>query len=128
VLTNFTIPNVILWCEENEKSEYFSRCAFYSGDWSSFQKVVPIKYDIIVTSETIYNLKNYNKLLNFFKERLTDDGKVYLAAKCHYFGVGGNIMDFCKFIHEDGFFECKSIWKSNEGLQREILLIEKNKI
>lgn len=67
----------------------------------------------------------YQKLLNFFKSRLKDDGKVYLAAKSHYFGVGGNVHDFIKFLNDDGNFVSEAVWKSSEGLQREILLIKK---
>jgi hypothetical protein len=126
VLEKFTIPNAILFCEEDEKPEEFKKCAFYSGDWDSFKDLTDEKYDIIMTSETIYNPKYYKKLLNFFKSRLKEDGKIYLAAKSHYFGVGGNILDFVDLINADKAFTSSSIWKSTEGLQREILLITKN--
>jgi hypothetical protein len=126
VLEDFTIPNVILYCEENELPDAFAKCSFYSGDWDSFKELTESqeKYDIILTSETIYNPANYSKLLNFFKSRLKAEGKVFLAAKSHYFGVGGNTFDFCKFIEKDGEFTHESVWKSSEGLQREILLIK----
>jgi hypothetical protein len=128
VLENFTIKNVILNCEENERPEEdFKKCKFFSGDWDSFKDLTASeeKYDIILTSETIYNPDNYSKLLNFFKSRLKKEGgKVYLAAKTHYFGVGGNTFDFCKFLEKDGDFSHELVWKSSEGLQREILLIQ----
>lgn len=106
----------------------FETSAFYSGDWDSFKNLTANddKYDIILTSETIYNSKNYQKLLDFFSSRLREDGSVYLAAKSHYFGVGGNVHDFNKFLDKDGTFKTSVIWKSTEGLQREILLIKKN--
>lgn len=127
MLESFTVPNVVLYCEENEKPEYFSRCSFYSGDWDSFRDLTTNdeKYDIILTSETIYNPDYYTKLLNFFKSRLTDTGEIYLAAKSHYFGVHGNVFDFCKLIKEDGTFKAETVWKSSEGLQREILLLKR---
>lgn len=81
------------------------------------------KYDIIITSETIYNSKYYEKLLNLFKSRLKSDGRIYLAAKSHYFGVGGNVLDFCKLLNDDGIFNSEVVWKSTTGLQREILLL-----
>lgn len=127
MLETFTIPNVVLYCEENEKPELFSSCAFYSGDWDSFKDLTADdeKYDIILTSETIYNPKYYEKLFNFFTSRLKDDGSIYLAAKSHYFGVGGNVHDFITFLDKDKIFTATSVWKSSEGLQREILLIKR---
>lgn len=126
MLETFTIPNVVLSCEEREKPEEFSKCAFYSGDWNSFQELTSndAKYDTILTSETIYNPENYQKLLDFFKSRLTSDGKVYLSAKSYYFGVSGNVLDFCKLLESDGSFSHESLWKSTEGVQREVLLLK----
>lgn len=112
-------------CEEREKPEEFTKCAFYSGDWDSFKELTieDEKYDIIMTSETIYNPENYSKLLNLFKTRLKSDGKVYLSAKSYYFGVAGNVLDFCKLLDSDGTFQHEVVWKSTDGVQREILLI-----
>jgi hypothetical protein len=108
--------------------EDFKKCSFFSGDWSSFVKLLTThdKYDVILTSETIYNPENYEKLLNFFKSSLADNGKVFLSAKSYYFGVSGNLLDFCKLLKSDGSFNYEIVWKSNEGLQREILLIKKS--
>ena len=127
VLESFTVPNIVLYCEENEKSELFLRCSFYSGDWDSFRELTSNdeKYDIILTSETIYNPSYYKKLLNFFKSRLKEDGKIFVAAKSHYFGVGGNVLDFCKLLEKDGTFQAEVVWQSNVGLQREILLLKR---
>ncbi|KAG5671528.1 hypothetical protein PVAND_001722 [Polypedilum vanderplanki] len=126
VLQNSTVFNVVLNCEEEEIPEAFNKCSFYSGDWDNFRELTSNqdKYDIILTSETIYNPQNYLKLTNFFKSRLKKDGKIFLAAKSHYFGVGGNTFDFCKHLNDDGAFSHEIIWKSSEGLKREILLIQ----
>lgn len=113
-------------CEEQEKPEIFLKCSFFSGDWNSFKDITSNddKYDVILTSETIYNPQNYNKLLGFFKSRLSSDGKVYLGAKSYYFGVFGNVLDFCKLLESDGTFTHEIVWKSTDGVQREILLIK----
>jgi len=63
VLTNATMNNVVLNCEEKYK---VSR--FYSGDWKSFTVFNEDTYDLILTSETIYNVKNYKKLINLFEK------------------------------------------------------------
>ena len=61
-------------------------------------KILPRNYfDIILTSETIYNKNNYNYLLNIFKGCLTQNKStslVLLAAKTYYFGCGGNLLEF----------------------------------
>lgn len=126
MLEAFTIPNVILSLEEREKPEDFSKCEFYSGDWESFNELTASqeKYDVVMTSETIYNPENYRKIINFFKTRLASGGKVFLSAKSYYFGVSGNILDFCKLMDEEKIFSYESLWKSVEGVQREILLIK----
>ena len=117
---------MILSVEEREKIKEFDKCAFYSGDWDSFRELTSAdsKYDIIMTSETIYNPENYAKLLNFFKSRLKSDGKIFLSAKSYYFGCDGNMLDFCKALDKEGSFSYETVWKAEEGLQREILLIK----
>lgn len=111
--------------QENEKSEDFVKCKFYSGDWSSFQQLNITKYDTIFTAETIYNSKNYKKLINFFKAKLDQKGVIYLSAKSYYFGLSGNVLDFCKILDHDSTFQYETLWKSSaEGVQREILQIK----
>lgn len=116
-------------CEDQENPDDFQKCAFYSGDWDSFKDLTlsDDKYDIILTSETIYNPDNYVKLLNLFKARLHSDGKVYLSAKSYYFGVSGNVLDFCKLLDQDKTFTHETLWTSIDGVQREILSIKFNK-
>lgn len=75
VIEHTTIPNVVL----NSKNEdnKLQNCKFFAGDWKSFMNLVTTKYDFILTSETIYNPDNYQKLLDIFKELLEPDGIVY---------------------------------------------------
>lgn len=129
VLTKFTIPNLMLNVEEelneNETVEKCKTCKFYSGDWESFTNVIgdDVKYDIILTSETIYNPDNQLKLLNVFKRTLKKGGSVYLAAKVYYFGVGGGIRQFEELVKKDGHFKSEIVWKCETGVQREVLRI-----
>ncbi|KAF5306993.1 hypothetical protein FQR65_LT07216 [Abscondita terminalis] len=121
VITFLTIPNVFL----NLKEELdLSNCRFYSGDWSSFLELMKgCKFDYIFTSETIYNSSNYCKLYKIFKECLQSDGVVYVAAKTHYFGVGGGIRQFEEYLKHEGLFNVLPCWKCKDGLQREILKV-----
>ncbi|XP_076765968.1 histidine protein methyltransferase 1 homolog [Xylocopa sonorina] len=128
VIETVTIPNVSLNFDDRES--VLKRCRFFCGDWESFTKLYsPIdeneltKYDLIFTSETIYNPDNHKKLYEVFKQRLKQDGIGFIAGKTYYFGVGGGMRQFQNLIEEDGIFDVDIVWKSKEGLQREILKI-----
>ncbi|XP_075977622.1 histidine protein methyltransferase 1 homolog isoform X2 [Anticarsia gemmatalis] len=129
VLEHVTIPNVILNIEEEDKRQNeIKKCKFYSGDWESFnKKFTSDVYDIILTSETIYNECNYDKLISLFVERLNKDGVAYVAAKTYYFGVGGGVRQFEQAIKKNGQLTSEVCWKGAGGIQKEILKITHNK-
>jgi len=127
IIEYITIPNTYL---NSEDSKIPTKCKFYSGDWNSFLTFTESdfssennKFDYIFTSETIYNPLNYKKLHNIFKKTLNQNGIVYLAAKTHYFGVGGGIRQFEDFLKKENLFDFSVCWKCSEGLHREILQI-----
>ena len=66
-----TIPNVIL----NTKPDSKNKTKFFSGDWGSLIKKLG-KYDIILTSETIYNPENYSKLLRLFESTVKNSRSI----------------------------------------------------
>jgi len=82
------------------------------------------KYDIILTSETIYNIENQQKLLETFAGRLKSDGIVLVAAKSHYFGVGGGLEQFSAKIKQGNVFQSESVWQADENLKRGILQLK----
>ena len=56
-------------------------CRFFCGDWGSLAKLLSEelgkeKFDLILTSETIYNLENQPKLVSIFKKFLKSGGEV----------------------------------------------------
>uniref|UniRef100_A0A182F4D7 protein-histidine N-methyltransferase n=2 Tax=Anopheles albimanus TaxID=7167 RepID=A0A182F4D7_ANOAL len=126
VLTKLTMVNYDINCrsEDSGKKED-SSVRFFSGDWASFTEKYDTKYDIILSSETIYDTGNYRKLLDLFDRKLSKKGAVYLAAKTYYFGVGGGTRLFETEMDEDGRFRYKVVWKCNSGVKREILKIIK---
>lgn len=125
VLKHITIPNVILNVK-NPQETIPARCKFYSGDWQNYiiKDADGPKFDQILTSETIYNPKNYQKILNVFKSKLKEDGVVYLAAKTLYFGVGGSLRQFEAAVKDYGTFQSKVIYVKKENVPREILEIK----
>lgn len=119
VLKHYTIPNVT---KLNEK--YDCKCRYFSGDWENVSIMLchmikeksSIKYDCILTAETIYNPENYPKLHFVFEHLLAENGCIYLAAKSHYFGatssLGGGTFLFMEYLEKRSQFTasvCKTI-------------------
>ncbi|XP_078129115.1 histidine protein methyltransferase 1 homolog isoform X2 [Sander vitreus] len=105
-----------------------AKCRFFSGDWSTFLALVKKedpqpKYDIIFTSETIYNTACYPALHETLHKLLAPDGLVYLATKSHYFGVGGGLHLFKTFVKQRGIFSLDHLWDREEGLQRHVVVL-----
>uniref|UniRef100_A0A3P9Q9Q0 protein-histidine N-methyltransferase n=1 Tax=Poecilia reticulata TaxID=8081 RepID=A0A3P9Q9Q0_POERE len=146
VIEQLTVPNVILNCEEDDedlksgspppkkratdlsKHPLMRKCLFYSGDWRTFLPLVlkkepPPKFDIIFTSETIYNTCYYPALHETLHKLLAPSGLVYLATKSHYFGVGGGLHLFETFVEQRGVFSLDHLWDGAEGLQRHVVVL-----
>ncbi|XP_050072411.1 histidine protein methyltransferase 1 homolog [Anopheles maculipalpis] len=131
VLTKLTMVNYDLNCrttndtdkEDRETLPPTGEVKFFSGDWGCFTDQYQHKYDLILTSETIYSTDNYSKLLQLFDRKLEPDGVVYLAAKTYYFGVGGGVRLFEQAIDKDGRFQHKVVWSCETGVKREIVRI-----
>lgn len=148
VIEQLTIPNVFLNYEDEgdddgntgdedgcpapkrrsmEKNHVITDwCRFFSGDWVSFLSLIQsqnptFKYDIIFTSETIYNTDYYPPLHDVFHKLLAEHGVVYLATKSHYFGVGGGLYLFERFVEEKNVFQIKFLKELDQGLKRHIV-------
>ncbi|NXE75540.1 MET18 methyltransferase, partial [Cochlearius cochlearius] len=104
-----------------------TKCRFFSGEWSEVSQLLlssnkPFsKYDMILTSETIYNPDYYSALHDTLARLLDKNGRVYLASKAHYFGVGGGIYLFEKFIVERNVFRTSIVKVIDKGLHRCIM-------
>ncbi|NXI70304.1 MET18 methyltransferase, partial [Anseranas semipalmata] len=104
-----------------------TKCRFFSGEWSEVSQLLlssnkPCsKYDVILTSETIYNPDYYSALHDTLSQLLDKNGRVYLASKAHYFGVGGGIYLFEKFVEERNVFRTNIVKVIEEGLKRFIM-------
>ncbi|MEE6471010.1 hypothetical protein FKM82_009146 [Ascaphus truei] len=141
VIEEITMPNTLVNCDSDHsesieeepgrkrhkksdvKPGLISKCRFFSGEWSQFRQLMqneipPVSYDIILTSETVYNPTYYNTLHDTFQHLLAKNGIVYVASKSHYFGVGGGVHLFETFVCERKVFSTKTIKVYDEGLQR----------
>ena len=84
------------------------------------------KYDLILTSETIYNLENQETLLSLFSKCLKEGGSVLVAAKIHYFGVGGGLRQFEGAAAKSSWMT-ESVAKIESEVKREIIRLTKTK-
>ncbi|XP_071803471.1 histidine protein methyltransferase 1 homolog [Asterias amurensis] len=124
VIEHMTIPSVILNKPEEDSTNQDLR--YLSGDWSLVQKLLSsedqsTKYDVILTSETIYSLESYDKLYHILRAVLRPTGVIYLAAKTHYFGVGGGTRSFEDMVKQRGEFSIEVCKTYTQGVKREIL-------
>ncbi|KAI9141577.1 S-adenosyl-L-methionine-dependent methyltransferase [Paraphysoderma sedebokerense] len=136
VLQLVTIPNVLLntvyppSSDEIDQAGYFekevilskvaeAKCRFFYGDWETLPH--NLKYDLILTSETIYHSHSQPKLYNVIKKLLKPGGIALIATKTLYFGVGGGIRDFESLIQRDGLMKSRVVGVYDENVRREIV-------
>ena len=131
VIDRLTIPNVLLNAPTEEEGSSGGgvrpECRFFSGDWKSLEEILPLsKYDLILTSETIYNLENQGTLLSLFQKCLKEGGSVLLAAKIHYFGVGGGLRQF-EDVAANSSWTTENVAKIDSEVKREIIRLTRTK-
>ena len=136
VLKVFTMPNVVLNVNSRNSSildisknpfvDNIQACKFVSGDWDSAKMLLePVSFDVILTSETIYNINGQKSLYELIKFSVKASGVVFVAAKSYYFGVGGGIEQFVKLVKEDETFDISKTTTCCEGVKREILVMKR---
>ncbi|PSS34265.1 Histidine protein like, partial [Actinidia chinensis var. chinensis] len=75
-----------------------------------------VGYDIILTAETVYSLSALPHLCELIKKCLNHpNGVVYMAAKKHYFGVGGGSRQFLSVVEKDGVMAASLIAEVANG-------------
>ncbi|KAI9336256.1 hypothetical protein BD770DRAFT_401785 [Pilaira anomala] len=119
-----TIPTMLKLVSERTRA--------FVGDWSTLPEQLNVdqeKYDMIVTSETIYAEHALPDLISVFQKALKKpNGVCYVAAKTVYFGVGGGILPFCNALlnskDESGDrMKFEKVFESNSTVKREILKV-----
>ncbi|KAK6014077.1 hypothetical protein OSTOST_20574 [Ostertagia ostertagi] len=78
-------------------------------------------FDLILTSETIYNPEDYEALHDAFDYALSSSGVIWVAAKVFYFGVGGDIPTFTDFVEKKGVFKIETKQSISADIPRVIL-------
>ncbi|KAF3955488.1 hypothetical protein CMV_019294 [Castanea mollissima] len=140
VLRSLTIPNVNANLSENiqhlETNEMNAggEVRFFAGDWSEIHKLLPrvpsneknlncssghsqvASYDIILMAETVYSVSTLQSLYELIKMCTSSPhGVVYMAAKKHYFGVGGGTRQFLSLVEKDGVMASNLVAEVADG-------------
>ena len=112
---------------------------FFSGPWDAFD-VASInssqRYDVVLTSETIYRMENLPSLVSLLHSACTGQGtnegsrdgySCLVAAKMVYFGVGGGVIDFTNVVEGDRVQEkrgkVETVWETDTGVKRKVLSV-----
>jgi len=128
VLTECTTRSLIANIGKNEINSAKSKVTLVSGDWRD-KCLIPLLmgsgesgFDLILSSEGIYNPDFINPLLNVAKKVLGPTGRLLIASKTFYFGVGGS-TERCREIATTLGFSVETVWTSStsSGSAREIL-------
>ncbi|XP_026559210.1 histidine protein methyltransferase 1 homolog [Pseudonaja textilis] len=107
--------------------DFLPKCKFFSGEWSEFSHFIlnntkpVVKYDLILTSETIYNPNYYEAFHDALSSLLSRKGTIFLASKAHYFGCGGGVHLFTSFIEKKNVFKSQVVKVIEKGLKRFII-------
>lgn len=110
---------------------------FFSGSWESFD--VSTKYDIVLTSETIYRTDSLPSLIKLLRAACGSEEQsikvpssnsgpssylCLVAAKVIYFGVGGGVSEFLDAVYGSGdrrSVKAEPVWESKAGVGRKII-------
>ena len=130
VLQCLTIPNLYLNTSAHPQlAGVLPRCRFYSGDWTDVTQLMianqDVAFDVILTAETIYCTGQQPVLLQAIKDLLSPrpSSLVLVAAKTHYFGVGGSMQTFRELVENDGCLDIVSVKTIDSSLPRQILVL-----
>lgn len=94
VLNDVTMPNLQANVESNPV-----KIRFFSGGWHSLPALLKMKYDIVLSAETVYTSHQSEELAKCVVETIAPDGIAFIAGKSYYFGVGGGIRAFDQHVN-----------------------------
>jgi hypothetical protein len=88
-------------------------------------------FDLVLSSETIYDANNYVSLGQLISKTLKHGGLALIACKSYYFGCSGSAFDFSNFINkqqDDITLRCEIIWTDDgieSAVRRHIMAVRK---
>ncbi|CAH9133060.1 unnamed protein product [Cuscuta epithymum] len=136
VLRCLTIPNVNANTQQmgisSVKKSSEAELRYFAGDWSDIHCILPLThdndisegqtvngtacYDIILMAETVYSMSALPSLYKLVEKCTSSPhGVVYVAAKKHYFGVGGGSRRFVSMVEKYGVFKAVLVAEIADG-------------
>ncbi|KAK9900103.1 hypothetical protein P389DRAFT_207667 [Cystobasidium minutum MCA 4210] len=95
---------------------------FFAGSWQTFQVDEP--YNVVLTSETVYELENLPFLVELLKAatkpKPAQGDLTLIACKRVYFGVGGGEVAFRSAVG-DAEGKVETVWSGGKGVERTVM-------
>lgn len=95
VLEEVTMPNIHANVPGHE-----SLVEYFAGAWQGLSAVVGRRYDVVLSSDTIYAAEQVDSLATCLLDVLCVGGIAFIAGKTYYFGVGGGTQEFVSRLKE----------------------------
>ncbi|CAI4229094.1 unnamed protein product [Auanema sp. JU1783] len=93
--------------------------------WQNIGLVKEKSFDVILTSETIYNENDYESLHSALDYCLSADGVCWMAAKFFYFGLTGSVPSFLDYVKSQNVFSAGIKVSIEASVPRKILEIRR---
>jgi SAM-dependent methyltransferase len=131
VLLRLTAPNLALNALNNTEAR------LVAGDWRALSTgpggllssdAPDGRFDLVLTAETVYSEEAFSVLHDVLASVLAPRGRVLLAAKRFYFGVGGGARGFCELVAARGVLRVTPLAAFEDGSSNIRDLVELTRI
>lgn len=141
VLKYSTFPNALLNMDHTVKTDFINgifehslnagfklNAEFWAGDWGSLTDEWSNhdNYDIILSSETIYDSSSYATFTGLIDKCLRPGGILLIAAKYQYFGCSGSLILFLNYLKNNyPCWKVSIVMESSQGVRRQVVQVVK---
>jgi len=92
-----------------------TKISLVAGDWGGLptdDKFSQTKYDVVILSECTYNKTYYDRLYSVLEStaKINPEVEIFIGMKEYYFGVGGSVHDWLKFVAKQKSFRAEEKW------------------
>ena len=72
------------------------------GSWDELKRNDSLRscFDVIIMSETLYNVQYYESLFEMIEHCLAPGGIVIVGTKTFYYGLGGGLFELDRFLKD----------------------------
>ncbi|KAH6565133.1 hypothetical protein BASA62_007516 [Batrachochytrium salamandrivorans] len=122
VIHMITIPNILLNTSSQPTPDLISPEAETGGNMLELMQNANLlhQYDIVLTSESIYEAKCQKDLFSLIKGVVRPGGIALVAAKSVYFGCSGSLNDFCQLAEASESCKVDTVAVNATTVRREI--------